>query len=314
VAGKSMFHADIAAVVGPTASGKSTIAETAAQRFGAAIISVDSVQVYRGMDIGTAKPTLATRNRTDYRMIDVCDIGEEFTVQAYQSLARGHLNELVEAGSRVIVAGGSGLHFRALVDPLTFAPTNDALRTTLNEMDADDARAELVAADAMSGDVVDLSNPRRVVRALEILRLTGVTPTERARGPEYRAVRRYEPLYGFKALGVDAAERSGQRIHERLGAMLDVGLLDEVARVRPHLGASAAQAVGYKEFFSVLDGTETLESGIGRVERASNALVKRQRTYFRRDPRITWLTWQDDESTRISEAVDGIGEMMQWTS
>lgn len=286
----------------------------AAERFGAAIISVDSVQVYRGMDIGTAKPSQDSRDRIDYRMIDVCEPERDLSVQAYQTMARSHIDELLETGTRVIIAGGSGLHFRSLVDPLTFAPTDESLRTVLNEMDPEQARAALLAADAACAEVVDLSNPRRVVRALEILRLTGSTPTERAREAEYRAVRDYEPLYGFKAVGIDAADGSRRRVQERLGAMLEDGLLDEIARMRPHLGTSAAQAVGYKEFFAFLDGSENLESAVARVERATNALVKRQRTYFRRDPRITWLTWQDDEGKRINEAVDRIGEMMQWIS
>jgi len=266
------------------------------------------------MDIGTAKPTQASRDRFDYRLIDVCEPEEDLSVQAYQALARQQLDQLLDTDTRVIVAGGSGLHFRSLVDPLTFAPTDESLRSTLNEMSPEDVRAELVAADGAAGDVVDLSNPRRVVRALEIFRLTGSTPTERAGEAEYRAVQSYDSLYGFKAVGVDSAERSRGRVRERLMAMLADGLLEEVARVRPHLGASAAQAVGYKEFFAVLDGSEQFESGILQTERATNALVKRQRTYFRRDPRIMWLRWQDDEEKRIKEAVDGIGEMMQWIS
>jgi len=266
------------------------------------------------MDIGTAKPTQNSRDRFDYRMIDVCEPEEDLSVKAYQTLARKALDQLRDTDARVIVAGGSGLHFRSLVDPMTFAPTDESLRVILNDMDPEDVRAELVAADAACGTLVDLSNPRRVVRALEIYRLTGATPSQRASEPEYRAIRNYEALYGFKAIGIDAADRSRQRVHERLAGMLGDGLLDEVSRVRSRLGTFASQAVGYKEFFAVLDGAETLEGGIEHVERTTNALVKRQRTYFRRDPRIMWMTWQDDEDIRISEAVNRIGEMMQWTS
>jgi len=265
------------------------------------------------MDIGTAKPTKVVRDRIDYRMIDVCEPQEDLSVSAYQVLARETLDRLLDADTRAIVAGGSGLHFRSLVDPMTFAPTDESLRTTLNAMDPDDVRAELLAADAACGVVVDLSNPRRVIRAFEIFRLTGATPTQRASEPEYRAIRKYEPLYRFKAVGIDAADRSRQRVHGRLAGMLSNGLLDEVSQLRGRLGAFASQAVGYKEFFAVLDGAEKLERGIEHVERATNALVKRQRTYFRRDPRIAWMTWQDDD-IRISEAVKRIGEMMQWTS
>ncbi|MCL1593951.1 MAG: tRNA (adenosine(37)-N6)-dimethylallyltransferase MiaA [Actinomycetia bacterium] len=305
---------DIAAIVGPTATGKSAIAEVAAERFDAAVISVDSMQVYREMDIGTAKPSLEIRSRVDYRMIDVSDPQLDVSVQAFQELARNHLENLLAKERRVIIAGGSGLHFRAIVDPMTFAPTDSTVRARIDAFDDADARSRLVGFDATVHEHVDMANPRRVVRALEIFELTGETPSHRAASSERSAVKSYTPRYGFGAIGIDAGDDARDRVAGRLTSMIDRGLLSEVARLRGRLGAAASQAVGYKELVPVLDGTYDLAEGIERTRSATIALVKRQRTFFRRDPRIVWLAWQDDEHQRIANGVEMIGEMMRWNS
>ncbi|NHZ70683.1 MAG: tRNA (adenosine(37)-N6)-dimethylallyltransferase MiaA [Proteobacteria bacterium] len=305
---------DLAVIVGPTATGKSAIAEAAAERFDAAIISVDSMQVYRSMDIGTAKPSVETRSRIDYAMVDVSDPSNDVSVQAYQEMARGHLERFLASGRRVLIAGGSGLHFRAIVDPLEFPPTDPEVRAALESLDDADARSRLIGLDPAAAEHVDLANPRRVVRALEILELTGASPTQRATSKEGEAVRSYTPRYNFSAVGVDAGERSRERVATRLTGMLNAGLLAEVATLRGHLGIAASQAVGYKEFIPVLEGSYDVDHGIERARNATHALVKRQRTFFRRDPRIVWLAWHDDEDQRVARAVETIGEMMQWTS
>jgi tRNA dimethylallyltransferase len=229
-------------------------------------------------------------------------------------LARRHIEELATQHRRVIIAGGSGLHFRAVVDPMTFAPTDPDLRRELAARSPDSLVAELAATDSDARLHVDLANQRRVIRALEIVRLTGRTPSQRASSFEAGQIRRYESLYAFRAIGIDAGEISRQRVETRLNHMVDAGFLDEVARLRATLGTSAANAVGYRELARVVGGEVDLEDAITDTLRATNALVKRQRTFFRRDPRIDWLAWHDDAEGRIELAVNWIEEKMQWTS
>ncbi len=138
------------------------------------------------MDIGTAKPSAAIRSEITYRMVDVADPSEDFDVRTYQDLGRSAIDEEIARRGRVIVCGGSGLHFRALVDPLTFAPTDPAVRAELEAMDLDDLVDRLLVSDPSAGELVDLDNPRRVIRAVEVEQLTGLTPTARATSNEGR--------------------------------------------------------------------------------------------------------------------------------
>jgi tRNA dimethylallyltransferase len=300
--------------VGPTAAGKSAIAEAVARRFHATIISVDSMQVYRGMDIGTAKAPVEVRTWADYRMIDVCDPIDDFTVHTFQRMARRHLEELATQYRRAIIVGGSGLHFRAVVDPMTMAPTDAVVRSELEEQSLGNLVNDLAVADPDAGKHVDLANRRRVVRALETYRLTGETPSRRASSFEAGQVRRYEPMYPFQAIGIDAGTESKRRVEARLAAMMDEGFLAEVVGLDGHLGTSASQAVGYRELTRMAGGEIRLDQAIADTLRATNALVKRQRTFFRRDPRVEWLDWHHDEQVRIESAADRVGEKMQWTS
>jgi tRNA dimethylallyltransferase len=312
--GRGTVVLSIAAIVGPTAVGKSVIAERLAERYGATIVSVDSMQVYRGMDVGTAKPGIAVQSRIDYRMIDVCDPAEELTVQRFQQLARASASEIIDDGGKVIIAGGSGLHFRAIVDPLTFAPTDLELRRRLDAYTAAELRAELVRADAHAQDVVDLENPRRVHRAVEVLRLTGQTPSERASTREAAALRSYEALMTFCGFGIDAGDAIEARITRRLTAMVDDGLVEEVTHLQARLGRTASQAIGYKQYGAMVQGRTSSREAFVATVRATKALVKRQRTFFRRDPRISWISWQDDDELRVENAVNTIAEAMQWNS
>ena len=285
-----------------------------ARRFHATIISVDSMQVYKGMDIGTAKPNASVRASVDYRMVDIRDPGGDFTVREFQRVARRHIEELATQYRRVVIAGGSGLHFRAVVDPLTFAPTDAVVRKDLEEQTLESLTQELIAADPDAGGLIDMENPRRVIRAVEILRLTGETPTTRAGTPEASKVRGYEPLYPIAAFGIDALDTSPQRVVARLDTMIESGFVAEVEALAPTLGASASQAVGYRSFARMIAGEISREDAITDTIRATNGLVKRQRTYFRRDPRIEWISWHDDQAERVERAVNLIGKKMQWIS
>lgn len=301
-------------MVGHTASGKSAIAEALASRHDAVIVSVDSMQAYRGMDIGTAKPSPDVRRRIPHRMIDIVDPIEDLAAPWFQRIGRNAIAAALESHGKVVIVGGSGLHFRCLVDPLSFAPTDPQVKTALSERTHDELVDELVSRDPSAGDHVDLNNPRRVLRAMEILNITGHTPTERATSAEAEAVRSYAALIPFSGFGIDAGDRAHARATSRFHTMLEAGLVDEVTRLASTIGRNASQAVGYKELLPVVKGDVTLDDGVGAAIRATNALVKRQRTFFSRDPRITWLSWQDDDERRVELAVDTIEREVAWTS
>lgn len=287
------------AVVGPTASAKSDVAMGLAERTGAEIISVDSVQVYREMDIGAAKPSADMLARVRHHLIDVVEPEDIFTAAECQRRARG-----VIAASTVplILCGGSGLHFRSVVDPFSFAPHDAAIRAEVDRLPPEGARHQLLDADPEAGDHLDLANPRRVARALEVLKVTGATPSRRAREPSRRKVRDYRPMIPFRAVGLDPGDEIGGRISARLEVMRRQGFLDEVAALADRMGPTASQAVGYRQLLGVVRGEVGEEEGYRRVEQATVALVKRQRTFFRRDPRIRWLPWASDPVERLARA------------
>lgn len=283
-------------MLGPTASGKSELALALAEELGAEIISVDSMQVYRGMDIGTAKPSEQQRQRVPHHLIDVAEPDQSFTVADTQAIGRAALGG---ANCPMIIAGGSGLAFRSIVDPLDFPGEDRAVRAELETLDLETLQHRLVAVDPAAADLIDLANPRRVVRALEVHAVTGATPSHRAATKEAAAVRAYEPAYPFKAVGFDPGPKLEDRITHRFDAMVEAGLLDEVAALAPRLGRTAAQAVGYKELLPVVSGEIELAEARERAIAATIAVAGNQRTYFRRDPRITWLEWDDDPGVRM---------------
>jgi tRNA dimethylallyltransferase len=285
-----------------------------AERFGAHLLSVDSMQVYRGMDIGTAKPSVAVRTAIPHHMIDVVEPSAEYDVVSFQSDARA---ALAAAGpdQRVIIAGGSGLHFRAVVDPLTFAPTDPNIRTDLEQsLDPASRRAMLLKADESVEAVLDISNDRRVVRALEVWKLTGQTPTERAASEEAQKVRSYAAMMPHVSIGVDAGDRAHERADARFDHMLEAGLMAEVEGLADSLSRVAYQAVGYKELLEAVRGETPLALAADQAKRATLGLIKRQRTYFRRDPRVEWMTWQDDATQRIDAVTASIERKTAWTS
>jgi tRNA dimethylallyltransferase len=300
-------------VLGPTAAGKTDVAVAIAGQLGGEILSVDSMQVYRGLNIGTAKVDAATAARVPHHLIDLAEPHESFSVAQFQHAGRTRIAELEARSTIPIIAGGSGLHFRALMDPLDFPPTDAALRTELEATDPAALIGELLLADPDADRRVDLANPRRVLRAVEILRLTGATPSQRAETEHAQAVRSYEPLIGFRAIGLDPGERLAARVIARFDAMLTDGLLGEVEDLADQLGPTARQAVGYKELLGVVGGEYDLEEGRNRAIQATLALAKRQRTFFRRDPRIRWLPWHDDAEQRVSAAFAAIEDAV-WNS
>lgn len=297
-------------MLGPTASGKSAVGMIVAERVGAEIVSVDSMQVYRGMDIGTAKPTPSERERVPHHMIDVVEPSEAYSVAEFRAAARGAMDG---TDRPLLIVGGSGLHFRSLVDPLDFAPTDPDVRIDIDRIAAPALVDELLQADPDAGDHVDLANPRRVERAVEILRISGATPTERASTSRAAAVRAYEPEVPFVAVGIDPGEGLAGRVAARWDRMVERGLRDEVAGLIPVWGETASRAVGYREMAHQVSGRWDAATTRRRAIDATTSLAHRQRTYFRRDPRIEWLEW-DDDPVRVAEAALRRFEEAGWTS
>jgi tRNA dimethylallyltransferase len=279
------------ALVGPTASGKSEAAIELARSIGAEIVSVDSMLVYRGMDVGTAKPTGAQRAIVPHHMIDVAEPSEPFSVVRYQALARTALQDIRARGRRPLLVGGSGLYFRAVVDDLEF-PTSDARTREELERQAEALGARLLhqrlaLADPAAAGRIEPGNARRTVRALEVAAVTGRLFSSFA-----EAWRSYPPGH-VQAVGVSLERQTlAGRVRRRVDGMLELGLLDEVgALVSAGLGAwlTSTQAIGYAEMARHLRGELSLEDAVAGTVRRTNNLARRQMAWFRRDPRIRWV-------------------------
>jgi tRNA dimethylallyltransferase len=282
----------VLAIVGPTASGKSSAALSVARTRMMAgerieLVAIDAFTVYRGMDIGTAKPTRAERAEVPHHLVDVMDPGRELTVAAFQGLARQAIAEVHGRGATPLLVGGSGLYWRAVVDDLRFPPTDARVRTRLEARWKDDhlgAHRELASLDPDAAAQITVANHRRVVRALEVMELTG------ERFSAFRdAWDRYESVFPDLRVAYlePSAEVLRERIRGRAETMVAGGLLDEARTLREQgpLSRTAAQAIGYAEAFAVLDGiAEPADLG-ARVASRTWRFAKRQRSWFRADPR-----------------------------
>jgi tRNA dimethylallyltransferase len=275
-----------------------------AERLGGDVLSVDSMQVYRGMDVGTAKPDLLERRGVAHHMIDVSDPEDDYTVAEFARVGREILSE---AEVPTVVSGGSGLHFRAIVDPMSFAPTDSALRKVLESEDLPALVARLTAVDPDVAAHVDLSNRRRVVRAVEIHELTGETPSARAASAEAEDLRRYVARVPFTAVGLDPGELLDERIERRLAQMREGGMVAEVARLWDRMGRNARTAVGYREVAAHVAGQVDERTAFGDAARSTRRLARKQRTWFRRDPRIRWIPWVDDPGERTRRLLEALG-------
>ena len=304
----------LVAILGPTASGKSDLAMCLARGWGAEILSVDSMQVYREMDIGTAKPSPADQAEVAHHMIDLVPPEVDYSVADFQRAGRRVMDDAVSRHVPLVMAGGSGLYFRSLVDPLEFPPHDPSVRSEVDSVGHEAVVAELLSADPDAGAHIELANRRRVLRAVEILRLGGGTPSLRAARNKSGRVRNYQADVPFVAVAVDPGNGLADRVGRRMDAMIGAGLLDEVAGLDARLGRTASQAVGYRQLIPVVRGELDLEQGRADAVRATMALARRQRTYFGRDPRIRWLVWDESPQARCRAARRVIEGMHPWSS
>ncbi len=298
------------AIVGPTASGKSDAALAVARRFASSpgapsveLVSVDSMAVYRGMDIGTDKPPAEVRRQVRYHMLDLVPASEEFSVARFQRAATAALADIGQRGSLAVLVGGTGLHLRAVVDGLALPGRYPAVAAEL-DASLDDAErqgqgtaalaglhARLAELDPVAAGRIVPSNRRRIVRALEVTLGSG-RPFS-AYGP---GLERYPPTpVAMVGITSDGAELE-RRIDERVGAHLSAGFLGEVERLLAAPGGlsrTARQAVGYRELLAHLEGEVSLDEAVGEIIRRTRTLAKRQRAWFGRDPRIVWVDRAD---------------------
>ncbi len=293
------------ALVGPTATGKTRAAIALARLLGAEIVSADSMVVYRGMDIGTAKPDHVERAEVRHHLIDVAQPSEPFTVARYQELGRAALADIASRGARGLIAGGSGLYVRALVDELTFPGTDASTRAALEREAAAVGGHRLYdrleAMDPAAASKIEATNVRRTVRALEVAAVTGRPFSE------FAAAWGVFPPGRVRAAGIEMPrEVTAARIAGRVRAMLDRGWLNEVrGLVDAGFGGwlTATQAIGYAELAAHLQGAMTLEDAVDRIVKRTRNLARRQMAWFRRDPRIRWFPVGEEGAV---EAVDAI--------
>ena len=293
------------ALVGPTASGKTEAGIRLAEALGAEILSVDSMLVYRGMDIGTAKPTPEQRARVPHHLLDLVEPSEPFSVATFQAAAREAAADVRRRGRRPLLVGGSGLYYRAVVDDLEFPGTEQGVRKELEAEAASVGGEELYGRlrelDPVAASRIEPGNVRRTVRALEVAAITGRPFSS------FSASWESYPLERVRAAGIRMPpEVLSARMERRVADMLDAGWLDEVrALVEAGFGGwlTSTQAIGYAELARHLAGALSLEEAVATTVKRTRAFARRQMAWFRRDPRIAWFDVGDGGA---GEAVEPI--------
>ena len=282
---------DVVAVVGPTATGKSDLAVALAERLGGEIVNADSMQLYAGMDIGTAKLPLEARRSVPHHLLDVWPISKSAAVAAYQQLARAAIAEIRMRRRVPILVGGSGLYLRGALDRLEFPGESPDIRARLyaelEHAGAPALHARLATLDATAAASILPTNGRRIVRALEVIELTG--------GPFIATMPGFESVYDCVHLGLDRDDLD-ERVEQRVARMMATGFLDEVRGLLPNGlrdSPTAGKALGYAQLLGCLDDggrvVGDLDEAVAGTVRATRRFVRRQRSWFRRDPRIRWF-------------------------
>lgn len=287
-------------ICGPTASGKTALSVALAKQLHTEIISADSMQIYRGLDIGTAKPTAEERQGVPHHLLDVCAPGEAFSVARYVELADAAAQDILSRGMVPVVAGGTGLYMDALIECSTFSgdETDLSVREKYQRMAAEQGNeavhACLAKVDPEGAERLHPNNLKRVIRALEVYEQTGMTIDA-----FNRLHKRPAPKYAALKIGVCPAERQTlyDRIDRRVDQMLADGLLEETKHLldRGALTGTAAQAIGYKELLGYLQGEAPLEDCVALLKQRSRNYAKRQLTWLKRDDNIRWIYYNNGE-------------------
>ncbi|MFI9615314.1 tRNA (adenosine(37)-N6)-dimethylallyltransferase MiaA [Streptomyces sp. NPDC052023] len=280
----------VIAVVGPTAAGKSDLGVHLAQQLGGEVVNADSMQLYQGMDIGTAKLTPEERGGVPHHLLDVWDVTVTASVAEYQRLARERIDALLADGRWPVLVGGSGLYIRGAVDNLEFPGTDPEVRARLEDELAlrgpGALHARLAAADPEAGRAILPSNGRRIVRALEVIEITGMPFTANLPG--------HDSVYDTVQIGVDVERPElDERIALRVDRMWETGLVEEVRALEARglrQGRTASRALGYQQVLAALAGECTMEEARAETVRATKRFARRQDSWFRRDPRVHWLS------------------------
>ncbi len=291
---------NIICIAGPTASGKTALAVELAKELNGEVVSCDSMQIYRRMNIGTAKPTPEEMQGIVHHMLDVAEPEEDFSVSRYCEMASPIVDDIIAQGKTAIIAGGTGLYMDALIKGNDFAPCPATGRREELEEKADREGMEVLMdwlreIDPEAAARLHLSDRKRIIRALEVYLETGETIT--AHNIKTQQIPpKYSPLW----LGLDFAERSElyRRIDLRVDLMLEMGLIDEIKALLAEgvpANCTAMQAIGYKEFVSALDGNGTIEEAAALVQQSSRRYAKRQLTWFRRNKSMNWLIRDREE-------------------
>lgn len=291
----------IICIAGPTASGKTALAVELAKEFDGEVISCDSMQIYRRMDIGTAKPTKDEMQGIPHHMLDVAEPDEDFSVSRYCQMATPLLDDILARGKTAIIAGGTGLYMDSLIRGNSFAPcpatgARERLEREADELGMDFMLTKLQSIDPVAAEKLHVADRKRILRALEVFEETGETIT--CHNQRTQAIPpRYNPLW----LGLDFDPRQAlyDRIDLRVGLMLEQGLVEEIQNllacgIPPK--ATSLQAIGYKEFVTALEGNGSIQDAAEEVRKASRHYAKRQLTWFRRNPRMHWLIRHRDEN------------------
>jgi tRNA dimethylallyltransferase len=295
----------IVAVVGATAAGKTGLSLDLAERLGGDVVNTDAMQVYRGMDIGTAKLPDADRRGVPHHLLDLLDVTEPLTVAEFQGRARREVASIRDLGRTPVLVGGSALYTRAVLDRFEFPGTDPqvrrALEAELAELGPAALHRRLARADPEAAARILPDNGRRIVRALEVVEITGRPFRASLPGHEYADARSIQ-------IGVDLDRPVlDQRIAERVRQMFDDGLVEEVRRLLDaglEQGRTARTAIGYREVTAYLRGALTLDEAIEQTTTATRRFARRQDSWFRKDPRVVWVRADDPE--RVDRALDAV--------
>jgi len=295
----------LAALVGPTAVGKTELAIPLAQRLNAEILSCDSMQIYRGMDIGTAKASREEQNMVPHHLIDIVDVDHNFTVAEYQNKAQQLIEEINQRGKIPMLVGGTGLYYQAVVDNYSFYPmaTRQDIRQRLQlesaERGLEQLFAHLTKIDPDYAQRISPQDEKRIIRALEVYELTGI--------PFSKQQNRQRNTYNLAAVGLYLKrEILYQRINERVDKMLTQGLIDEVSEFRERgygLHNNAMQALGYKQVLYYLDGLMSYQEMVEAIKKETRRFAKRQYTWFKRDQRVKWFDITQDSQEVLVEKI-----------